>query len=262
MPMKSKNAARTYPLPLIVIFLTFACAISVIGYRYYRNQKDKITQQKFQELTAIAGLKTQELAKWRERRLADAKSFQSNRHFVQHVALFLKRPDDRGVRKEILGWLSSFQTSFVYRSVVLLDANSVQRLIAGDQSVASGMVSQGLALAAMRSREIQFSDLHTSEAFHTIHMDILVPLFLSHEKGQRPVGVLQLVIDPSKRLYPLLLSWPTLSPSAETLLVRKDGHQVIFLNELRHRKGAALSLRFPLSAFREESPCSQGGSWL
>ncbi len=79
-------------------------------------------------------------------------------------------------------------------------------------------------------------------------MDILVPLFLTQEKGRIPVGVLQLVILPSKRLYPLLLSWPTLSPSAETLLVRKEGNQVVFLNELRHRKGAALSLRFPLSA--------------
>ncbi|MDD2337082.1 MAG: GAF domain-containing protein [Geobacteraceae bacterium] len=246
--MKSRYAARIYPVPFFLIFLTLVLAIIGIGFRYYLIQKDKITGEKLQELSAIAGLKTEEIAKWREERLADAKSLQSNRHFVRHVALFLKRPDDRDIREQLLEWLSSFQTSFLYRSAALLDANSVQRLIAGDQSVATGVVSRGLALTAMHTGDIQISDLHASETFHTIHLDILVPLFLSHEKGQNPVGVLQLVIDPSKRFYPLILSWPTLSLSAEALLVRKEGSQVVFLNQLRHRKGAALSLRFPHSA--------------
>ncbi len=148
--MKSKYAARVYPLPLLCIFLALAFAIIVIGFRYYLDQKDKITGEKLQELSAIAGLKTEEIAKWRDERLADAKSLQSNRHFVRHVALFLRRPDDRDIREELLEWLSSFQNSFSYRSVALLDAHSVQRLIAGDQSVATGVVSRGLALTAIQ----------------------------------------------------------------------------------------------------------------
>lgn len=246
--MKSSNTPHIYPLPLVFIFIALSCAISVIGYRYYLDQKEKITHQKYQELSAIAGLKTEEIAKWRLRRLADAKSLQGNRHFVQHVALFLKNPDNRELREELLEWLSSFQANFDYRNVALLDLNSVQQLIAGDQHVPDGTVFHEMVLAAMRSGEIQFSDLHISENFHIIHQDILVPLFLPRKNARNPVGVLRLVIDPSKRLYPLLLSWPTLSPSAETLLVRKEGNQVVFLNELRHRKGAALSMRLPISS--------------
>jgi PAS domain S-box-containing protein len=246
--MKSSTTARVYPLSFIFVFLALACAIIVVGFRYYSHQKDKITGEKLQQLSAIAELKAEELAKWRDERLAEARSLQSNRHFVQQVALFLQRPDDEKIREELLAWLSSFQASFSYRSVVLLDTHSTQRLIAGEQNVPAGVVSRELAATALRSGEIQFSDLHVGESFQTIHMGILVPLFFSSEKGRIPVGVLQLVIDPSKRLYPLLLSWPTPSPSAETLLVRKEGKQVVFLNELRHRKGAALSLRFPLSA--------------
>jgi len=246
--MKTSKTSRIYPTPFFIIFLALTCAIIIIGYRYYLGQKNKIAHEKLQELTAIAGLKSEEIAKWRDERLADAKSLQSNRHFIEHVAYFFRQPDNRDLREELQEWLSSFQTSFVYRSVALLDVHSGQQLIAGDQDVATGTVSRGLALAAMHSGEIQISDLHVSENFQVIHMDILVPLFLPHEKGRIPVGVLQFVIDPSKRLYPLILSWPILSPSAETLLVKREGDQVVFLNELRHRKGAALRLRFALSS--------------
>ena len=46
--------------------------------------------------------------------------------------------------------------------------------------------------------------------------------------------------------YPFIKSWPTPSKSAETILVRKDGDYVLFLNELRHAKDTALKLRFKL----------------
>ena len=54
-------------------------------------------------------------------------------------------------------------------------------------------------------------------------------------------------IDPREFLYPLIQSWPTPSATAETLLVGREGDSVVFLNELRHRKNTAFSLRFPIT---------------
>ena len=54
-------------------------------------------------------------------------------------------------------------------------------------------------------------------------------------------------IDANAYLYPLVGSWPDLSRTAETLLVRREGNDVVFLNELRHRAGTALALRYPLA---------------
>ncbi|HAH08082.1 MAG TPA: hypothetical protein DCM05_16420, partial [Elusimicrobia bacterium] len=61
--------------------------------------------------------------------------------------------------------------------------------------------------------------------------------------------------DPQRYLYPLIQTWPTASRTAETLLVRREGEGVLFLNELRHRQEPALSLRIPLS--RQDSPAAQ-----
>ncbi len=74
-------------------------------------------------------------------------------------------------------------------------------------------------------------------------------------KDARSLGVLVLRIDPETCLYPLIKGWPTPSPSAETLLVRRDGNEVVYLNELRFESHAALNLRAPLD--RATLPAAQ-----
>ena len=45
-------------------------------------------------------------------------------------------------------------------------------------------------------------------------------------------------------MYPYLSTWPTRSKTAESLLFRRDGdNEILYLNELRNRRGTALVLR-------------------
>ncbi len=64
--------------------------------------------------------------------------------------------------------------------------------------------------------------------------------------------------DPKSVLFPLIQTWPTPSQTAETLLVQRDGDDVLFLNNLRHRANTALSLREPLK--RHDLPAGQAVS--
>ncbi|HEX7410450.1 MAG TPA: PAS domain S-box protein, partial [Candidatus Binatia bacterium] len=59
-------------------------------------------------------------------------------------------------------------------------------------------------------------------------------------------GVLLLRIDPHEFLYPLVQSWLTPSRTAETLILRREGNDVVYLNDLRHRSHVALSFRLPI----------------
>ncbi|MFH0908926.1 MAG: PAS domain S-box protein, partial [bacterium] len=78
-----------------------------------------------------------------------------------------------------------------------------------------------------------------------IHLSILIPI-VGAKDGDRPLGVVVLDIDPSQYLYPMIQRWPTPSRTAEARLVRRDGNDVLFLNELRFQKNTALALRIPL----------------
>ncbi|MBK8024921.1 MAG: PAS domain S-box protein [Chloroflexi bacterium] len=79
------------------------------------------------------------------------------------------------------------------------------------------------------------------------HLDAVAPLFANNSPSAEPIGAVILQYNADHFLFPMIQTWPTSSPSAETLLVRRDGDSVLYLNELRHQKGTALSLRFPLS---------------
>ena len=69
--------------------------------------------------------------------------------------------------------------------------------------------------------------------------------FCAQDDGH-PIGVVSLTVDPNTYLYPFIERWPTLSETAETLLIRREGNEAVFLNELRFQENTALALRIPL----------------
>ena len=53
--------------------------------------------------------------------------------------------------------------------------------------------------------------------------------------------------DPGLSILPLLQRWPTPSPSAESVLVTREGDEVLYITALRHRDAAPMSTRFPVT---------------
>ena len=73
---------------------------------------------------------------------------------------------------------------------------------------------------------------------------MLVPIF--DDKNNRPLSVLVLRIDPNVYLYPYIQTWPIPSKTSETLIARREGNTILFLNELKFQKNTALKLQIPL----------------
>ena len=82
------------------------------------------------------------------------------------------------------------------------------------------------------------------DASGVIHLDYLVPLQQPPGSEKRAVILLHTPVE--QFLFPLIQHWPTPSASAETMLVRREGDKVLYLNELRHRRNTALTLTVPL----------------
>ena len=101
-----------------------------------------------------------------------------------------------------------------------------------------------LIARAISSHDAVFGDLYRCPIWKQVQLDIAAPLL---DPNNSPVAVLVVKIDAEQFLYPFVQSWPTPSRSAETLLVLRDGSDVLFLNKLRHRPDPPLTLRIPLS---------------
>jgi PAS domain S-box-containing protein len=97
----------------------------------------------------------------------------------------------------------------------------------------------------LRSGRVIFQDFHRNEHDQRVYLTLLVPILGGPDHSQA-LGVLALRINPETYLYPFIKRWPAPSLTAETLLVRRDGNDALFLSELKFRTNAALNLRIPL----------------
>lgn len=61
------------------------------------------------------------------------------------------------------------------------------------------------------------------------------------------IGALLLRVNTKDSIEPMIQNWPGMGKTGETLLVRRDDENVIFLNNLRHRGGSALKFKIPVS---------------
>ncbi len=244
--MKSRHSEYPFPKFLLTTLILIVAAILVVGYFCYDDQRKQLLQEKFDDLSAVADLKVHQLVKWRSERLLDAHYFKENGEFAKIVERYAKHPGSANDRRKLLEWLVPLLKNPEYRLVVLLDRQGTELVRVGDQKETLGRFAQESIRRAHRAGVADLSDFHYGVQSH-IHLDLPVPISLKTGSGSKVVGTLLFRIDPWHRLYPLVQSWPTPSRTAETLLVRRDGEDVLFLNELRHRKGTALVLRMPVT---------------
>ena len=235
---------RTGFLFLLVLFL-LAVGILAIGTSSYRLYERHIRDNSERQLYTVAALKVTELTQFRRERVADAAIFFKNPVFSGLVQNFFEHPQDPVAQDQLRAWLARYQDDYRYHNVVLLDAQGVERLSARARLQPIGTAVLRGARKVLRSREIAVQDFYRDETDQQVYLAVLAPI-LDESTDHPPLGVIALQIDPASFFYPLLKRWPTFSRSAETLLVRQEGSEVLYLNELRFATNSTLNLRAPL----------------
>jgi len=238
--LREKNSLSVF----IFVFILFATGIAAASYITYQNYEKQFRAQVDNQLMAIGALKVEELQDWRNERLADASLFYQNENFSVRVQNYFENPQDAEARIKLLTWMEKIHVSSEYDRIFLLDARGVERVSipAAPEEVPESLIEQ--ASVSLTSNKIIFLDFHRHSADDTVHLSMLVPVFETQDN--QPLGVLVLRINPSVRLYPFIQRWPVPSQSAETLLVRRDGEDVLYLNNLKFELDTALNLHIPL----------------
>jgi PAS domain S-box-containing protein len=236
----------------VVVFFLLAAAILASGAFYLRAEATRQSANVENALSAVADLKTQEITRWRAERLASASLFVANEPFSALVERLLAGRDSAAARAQLVPWLSDAQVHLGYDQVTLLDAQGHERLALpeGASPVYTGIPAHEPDV--LRSGTAAFEDFYRSDRDGRVYLSVLVPILDRRGHG---LALLAFRIDPGTYLYPLIQRWPTPSRSAETLLVRRDGDSVVFLNELRFQPRAALTALIPLS--QEDLPAAQ-----
>jgi len=237
---------------LALLFLAFALVIPLIGLVVTKLYGPQIERDAYANLQAVADLKAGQINHWLDERSGDAMALAVDRDFAGRVDQFMLRQRDASLSKAVLDRLANLRIGYDYNNILLFDRSGKLLLLLGDEADNTPALQQQLR-QAMSSRQVQHGDLYRDESGH-IHLDWVVPIFGSTAQDARPAGVVVLRVTAQHFIFPLIQTWPTISASAETLLVRRDGESVLFLNTLRHQNGMPLTLRRPIS--EPESPAA------
>ncbi|MGE0090301.1 MAG: PAS domain S-box protein [Bacteroidales bacterium] len=235
------SSTKKHKYLLVSLIIIFSGLILIIGRQYYKHEQKVIQQQKYNELKAIADLKTDQISQWKKERISEVDFFSNNDEIVKQVNLLVKGKlyDKRILYKNLSHILSNnrYENIFILNNKGKVIFNLDSNLFFVDSITV--VQSKNVQI----TNEILFTEFYNCSTHHKVHLDILAPVSLN----ETVIATMVFRINPADFLYPYIQNWPTPSKSAETLLIKQEGDSVVFLNQLRHVKNTPLKLKVALT---------------
>jgi len=227
----------------IVVAIVVTTFLLIGSYFYLKNTSQSIQKAKEDDLQTVAELKIDQIVLWHKERTADSEVLSKSRLFIKGVFDWLKNKNDKLLLKNILESLTTFKNEFGYETIMLTTKEGEILLSLDNKRINDELTFKNIKAASV-TRKITFTDFYYCTEEKKIHYDIIIPLIINSENL---IAIVVFRVDPNKFLFPLIQKWPTPSKTAETLILRREGDNVLYLNELRHQKNTALQLQIPLS---------------
>jgi polar amino acid transport system substrate-binding protein len=226
----------------VILFAVISITVLAGGYGYYRAEEERISRENFREIAAIAELKEGQIRQWRTERMADVRRPTESPFFRREMQEWQRTGFSSGRRVEFRERLKMEQSGG-FDDALLLSPDGKILLSATDTPDPVAPATMRAVTASLAGREAVLSDFYLCP-LGRVHIDAVAPVL---DNARKPLAVLVQRSAAATYLYPLIQTWPIPSKSAESLLVRREGDGILFLNEPRHRAASALSFRFPLS---------------
>ncbi|MGA7594285.1 MAG: PAS domain S-box protein [Gallionella sp.] len=236
-PVSISEIAKPNILLLMLTLILLVMVVPAMDLTIYEQRVPARENSAYQNLGAIAELKGRQIEQWLAERSSDAQGLADNTGFVSQMEDFQSSAPKVIPNRSISGELRSMLNNHGFDTILLFapDGRLLSSLGSDTDKPPENLIHQALS-----SGRIIFSDLYRNNSGN-IYLDWLVPVTATGHHGKRTVGLAVLRTLPGKFLYPLIQVWPEKSSSGETLLVRSDGNEVQFLNDLRFHKKAALT---------------------
>ncbi|MFO1499224.1 MAG: PAS domain S-box protein [Verrucomicrobiota bacterium] len=242
------------PVAVTSLLATFIGLMTAI---YLAHEEAADRRNARQLLSTVGKLKESQILNWREERLNDARFFAHADFVARDIDAFFSAPDSEAIRARVLHWLNLLKAGERYALVALYDANQTLRLVLpAERNDPLSPTVRPLLAEAFRTNQVLMSDLRRTGAEDDLYMDVVFRV--SHPQPETavagrsaelaPLGLVLLRLDPRQFLFPLIASWPTPSRTAETILFRQEGDEIVYLNQPNRLAAARMPTRYRIEA--------------
>src|SRR5574338_296928 len=173
---------------------------------YYNYEERTIKNEKYAELRAIAQLKKDQLVKWRAERLSEAAFFPAQKQFIEFTKAIIKNPEEDYSKDYFNRILHQLKNNHNYQNILI-------------------------------------NDFYYCNTHNEIHLDFVSPIL---DESQNSLALLVFRIDPKDYLFPVIDAWPLPSSTGESILLRVEDQNVIYLSPLL-KKNDKLTFKNSLS---------------
>jgi two-component system sensor histidine kinase UhpB len=232
---------------LVAIGTTAVVAAAVWYYAVERRQAEAAVAQ---ELAAVADVQVKQIANWRRERIGDGRVMMAQGLMSTAARVLAGSPQagDASLIEDVARRLT--HESF-FSGAALMDLEGNVRLLGPSAMKAAS--ARALTHEAVERRDAVMSDLEPEpDAAHPM-MHLAIPVLNR--------GALILDIDPRRFLYPYLEAWPGKSSSAESVLVRREGQDLVYLSRRRFLPNAPLFAHRALDRITNRSALAQDAGW-
>jgi PAS domain S-box len=198
--------------------------------------------EKRREIIAIGSLKANQIIAWRKEFQQDAVIMAKNQFLSEAIKRINADPLNKQLRFAMRTQLNAYPMYGDWEEVAIYDMSG-KKIDGNDDKEVLDSESMTLASAAIADDAPEFKDIY-KRLNGSYSLDVIVPII---DNTKQPLGVIIFRKDPSKQLFPLIQSWPIPSETAETLLVRREGQNVVWLNTLRFNNSAPLTVKFSIN---------------
>ena len=241
--MEKNRNAIFQRLRLTAIFCLVAVGLIAFGIVYERYETQLIKDDKYEDISVIAKLKADSIKDWRRQRITDIKRVAVGPLVRREIARLLHDPMNTSARAALQIQLNISRKNTDYADALFLDTQGNILLSDNPNPAPVDQATMKAIEIALKDHKEVLSDF-CRDPQGLIYIDSIAPIL---DDSSQPIAIVVLRSKAEDFLYPLIQKWPTPSKTAETLLVRRDGDSVLYLNELRHRSNTALNLRIPIT---------------
>lgn len=240
---KQPSLKLNQSLYFILVFIILPLLISGIGFGFLQLQRQTLIGEKQNDISTIADMKVAAILQWRKERIVEASSIHKNTIMGHVINEYLSGKKSDIFKDDFKVWAANLTDLSGYRKVLLFKPSGEQIVSYSENDLPVTQDYGDLLKNVINEQEIVLTDIFIDNSSDTISLNIAIPIIYLRNTPNKLLAIMVLEIDPYKQLFPIVQSWPTANQSAETLLVRKEGNDVLFLNDLRFLKNAAMKYR-------------------
>ena len=239
-------------LKLISLFLLVSIipiiAVSNLAFEYGSASTE---EQVMTNLASVADFKVSEIGFWLENQINNAQVLSNSIKFVNFLVGHKENAENLPeLENDAMNLFKTINDTHNHKRLSLIDSSG-EVLLSTDSEDVGSIIDDRYATTPFITGEIYIQDIFKT-AEDDLSMIFAAPIFSidteTYEQGNEVIGVLIIEIDMATSLYPMIQDLHHMDETSETLLVRREGNEVVFISELRKLNESPLYLRVPITS--------------